>query len=44
MDADKIPGQMTIQEYIDWMESLEEFAKYMNKPEKPEQTKGEHHG
>lgn len=33
---DIIPGQMTVQEYIDWLESLEEFAKYMNKPEKGE--------
>lgn len=34
MDADQITGQMTAQEYIDWLKSLEEFAKYMNKPEK----------
>ena len=32
--SDQIHGQMTVQEYIDWIESLEEFAKYMNKPEK----------
>ena len=31
---DIIPGQMTIQECIDWIENLEEFAKYMNKPER----------
>ena len=36
MDADQIPGQMTVQEYIDWLESLDEFSKYMNKPEKGE--------
>ena len=31
---DQIPGQMTVQEYIDWIESMEEFGKYMNKPER----------
>ena len=31
---DQIPGQMTVQEYIDWIESMEEFEKYMNKPER----------
>ena len=36
MDDEQIPGQMTVQEYIGWLESLEEFAKYMNKPEKGE--------
>lgn len=41
MDDEQIPGQMTVQEYIDWLEGLEEFAKYMNKSEKAEQTKGE---
>ena len=34
MDDEQIHGQMTVQEYIDWIESLEEFEKYMNKPEK----------
>lgn len=32
--SDQIPRQMTVQEYIDWIESLEEFEKYMNKPER----------
>lgn len=31
-----IPGQMTVEEYIEWLESLEEFAQYMNKPEREE--------
>lgn len=41
MDADQIPGQMTVQEYIDWLESLDEFSKYMNKPEKGEKCEKE---
>lgn len=28
------PKQITIAEHIEWLESLEEFARYMNKPEK----------
>ena len=37
MDDEQIHGQMTVQEYIDWLERLEEFEKYMNKTEKGEQ-------
>lgn len=29
---------MTVQEYIDRIESLEEFARYMNKPEKRKES------
>lgn len=34
---DLIQGQMTVHEYIDCLEILEEFEKYMNKPDKGEE-------
>lgn len=34
--SEQLQGQMTVEEYIEWIESLEEFAQYMNKPEKEE--------